>query len=140
MKRLAYKIAGYLLIMTFLGHFYNFFHGDISVPVKDEESKILAKLMDTYKIDRYGSLKTMTQTLDGFVITWGFMIAFCAIITFITLKIEKDYHEILNKISIPMIILFGFSSIVAIIEWSAPVTILHILTTVAFTVSYFAKK
>jgi hypothetical protein len=139
MKSLAYKIAGYLLIMTFLGHFYNFFNGDISVPVKDEESKILANLMDTYKIDRYGSWKTMTQTLNGFVITWGFMIAFCAVITFITLKMAEENAKTLNKISLPMIILFASSSIVAIIEWSAPVTALHILTTVAFTVSYFSK-
>jgi hypothetical protein len=80
MRRPFLKTAFFIQLFLLLAHLYNNRNG-LPIPVIDHQSRLLVELMKTYKIDFFGTGRTLDETIWGYDLTWALFTLFTIFIS-----------------------------------------------------------
>jgi predicted NAD/FAD-binding protein len=119
MKRPFLKTAFLIQLFLLFAHLYNNRHG-LPIPVIDEQSRTLVDLMKTYRIDFFGTGRTMDETIWGYDLTWALFTLFTIFISGYAILAKNIRPQTGKYLSATNGLLWLACLITALAFWSLP--------------------
>ena len=119
MKRPFLKTAFLIQLFLLCAHLYNNRHG-LPIPVIDEQSRTLVDLMKTYKIDFFGTGRTMDETIWGYDLTWALFTLFTIFISGYAILAKNIRPQTGKYLSATNGLLWLACLVTALAFWSLP--------------------
>ncbi|HEX6432060.1 MAG TPA: FAD-dependent oxidoreductase, partial [Niastella sp.] len=118
-KRPFLKTAFLIQLFLLLAHLYNNRHG-LPIPVIDNQSRLLVELMKTYKIDFFGTGRTLDETIWGYDLTWALFTLFTIFISGYAILAKNIRPQTGKYLSATNGFLWLGCLITALVFWSLP--------------------
>ncbi len=130
---LWFRRGSYGLIALAVIHFLSNRHG-LPISVDDPAGRELLRLMADYKINFFGIERSIDATIDGFILSWGFLLLCVAAIN-LSIVNRGTAVEPPASLKLINIVTWGLCAVVAVFLWSWPQALILGCITLAFVVS-----
>jgi len=133
-----FRRGSYGLIALAVIHFLSNRHG-LPIRVDDAAGRELLRLMAEYEINFFGVHRTLHATINGFILTWGFMLLAVACMNLSSID-GGAAAEPPGALKVINVVTWALCALVALLCWSWPQVLLFSSVTAMFVVSAWPSR